>query len=295
MENFRQSLPPLDSLIAFEAAARLGNFTRAADALNVTQSAVSQQIKLLEARLGVALFDRGHRSVTLTAAGRDFENSVTVALGHLSAAAARLRSDAEAEPVTVSVDQSIAALWLPEQIRRVAERVPGLRVRIHASDSLEETLAVPFDLAILHGNGAWPGYESRMVIPETVFPVCAPDYLVRCPHASDPATLTANDLIDFEYVHWNWMNWTIFLGEADLAPLTGARPWRTNSYALALDWARRGLGVSLGWGGLVDEDLRAGRLVRPFETVIETTNGYHVLWRYKNPLSDMAVALRDAL
>ncbi len=139
MHNFRQSLPQLDHLIAFEAAARHGSFTKAAQELNITQSAVSQQIRTLEDRMGIALFKRSHKVVRLTAEGRTFQNSVSVALSHLLSAANTVRgtTNAGGERLHVATDDSIAALWLTPRLHKFQALFPEIILRLTSSDRIE--------------------------------------------------------------------------------------------------------------------------------------------------------------
>ncbi|MEM7172758.1 MAG: LysR substrate-binding domain-containing protein [Pseudomonadota bacterium] len=295
MKSLRSTLPPLDALVTFEAAARLGGFTRAAEELNVTPSAVSQQIRSLEERLGLGLFERGHRSVRLTAAGRQLENSVTVALDHLRAASDRVRASAQDEPVTLAVDQSIAQLWLPARLAAFRSAAGDAPIRVTASDQFEALLDVTHDLAIIHGDGRWDGYDAHMLIPERVFPVASPAFCDANPQVEQPDGLSHADLIEFEYQGWAWMNWTIFASNLGLAAPDSRRVVWTNSYPLAIDAARRGMGVALGWDGLLDQDLSAGTLVRLTDKTARTERGYHVIWRHNARLSERADKLRAAL
>lgn len=295
MPNLRHALPPLDALVTFEAAARLGGFARAAEELNVTPSAVSQQMRILEDRLGLPLFERGHRSVRLTAAGQQFENSVTVALSHLVAASDHVRASAREDPVMLAVDQSIALLWLPERIAALRRAGTARAIRVVATDDFDTVLNAGHDLAIVHGDGTWDGYDNRLLIPESVVPVCSPAYRQNHPELNASDGLITADLIEFEYQRWTWMNWTIFASEAGLPAPPGRRTLYTNSYPMALDAARRGVGIALGWRGLVDADLRSGALVEASATTATTDRGYHLIWRHNTRLDPGAEALRDAL
>ena len=294
MQNFRQSLPQLDHLIAFEAAARHGSFTKAAAELNITQSAVSQQIRTLEERMGVALFERGHRSVRLTTEGRTFQNSVSVALGHLLSAANTVRGGASAQgtPLHVATDDSVAALWLAPRLHKFQALFPDILIRLTASDRIEDCFADPVELAIVHGDGSWPGYECETFIEEEIFPVCAPSYLERIGPVTSAADLTSAALIDLDYERWNWMNWSIWLTENGVGLTGEQRNFQCNAYPLLIEAARNGQGVALGWRYFVDDDLAAGRLVRPLATSLKTRFGYHLVRRYNQPESAQARSFR---
>lgn len=267
---------PLSLLEPFEASARLGSFTRAAKELSVTQSAISQRVRKLEDLMGLKLFDRGHRAVTLTAEGRDLLYGVTVALRHLTAATQSVRSQDNRPLVRLTVDTSIAQLWLLPRLRAYLADPAAARLDLQVSDDPEA--AITADVAILHGDGTWPSYEAHPLFQDEIFPVCSADYLNRHPIQSREDLLTA-DLIDLDYMHWNWLNWGIWFTEVGLDPSQARTVLRTNSYITQLDAARAGLGVALGWRHLLDDDLAQGRLIKPVPDTIGTEYGYFLLIR----------------
>lgn len=297
MQNFRQSLPQLDHLIAFEAAARHGSFTRAADELNITQSAVSQQIRTLEDRMGIALFERSHRVVRLTAEGRTFQNSVSVALSHLLSAANTVRgvSGGAAERLDIATDDSVAALWLAPRLHRFQELHPDIIIRLTSSDRIEECFTETIELAIVHGDGRWPGYECEAFLEEEIFPVCAPVYLDRSDPIATAADLANVDLVDLDYERWNWMNWSIWLTENSVGMARERRKFQCNSYPLVIEAARKGQGVALGWRHFVDDDLLSGTLVRPVSASLKTHYAYYLVRKHNQPESPQAQAFRSWL
>ncbi len=297
MKNFRQSLPQLDHLIAFEAAARHGSFTRAAHELNITQSAVSQQIRTLEDRMGIVLFERSHRVVRLTAEGRTFQNSVSVALSHLLSAANTVRgvSGGASERLDVATDDSVAALWLTPRLYKFQELHPDITVRLTSSDRIEECFTDTTELAIVHGDGRWPGYECEAFLQEEIFPVCAPTYLERSEPISSPADLANVDLVDLDYERWNWMNWSIWLTENGVGLAGERRKFQCNAYPLVIEAARNGQGVALGWRHFVDDDLLSGALVRPVNASLKTHYAYYLVRKHNQPESPQAQAFRSWL
>lgn len=295
MQNFRQSLPQLDLLIAFEAASRHGSFTRAAEELNITQSAVSQQIRTLEQRLGLALFERSHRMVRLSPEGRTFHNSVSVALGHLLNATNALKEGAGSARLHIATDDSVAALWLAPRLQRFQSLFPDIQLRLTASDRPEDCFAENIELSIVHGDGRWSGYECEPLIEEEVFPICAPEYLERMGPLNSITDLHQHQLIDLEYERWSWMNWSIWLTEKN-ASLTGAqRVLQCNAYPIVLQAARQGQGIALGWAGFVDDDLKSGALVRPVQDSLHTRYAYYLVQRYNQPISSQAQAFKEWL
>ena len=175
----KSRLPPLDNLIAFEAAARLLSFTRAAQELNVTQAAVSQQIRNLEQVLGLKLFERVHRAVRLTAAGREYQHTVSASLRHLASATGDIRLSQTQPRLTLGCDQSIAALCLVPRLAEFQALHREVAIRLVASDKTADCLGEDIQVSIIHGKGDWAGYDCQMLFEETVFPVCSPSYLQK--------------------------------------------------------------------------------------------------------------------
>ncbi len=299
MRGRRKDLPPLEFLVAFEAAARLGSFTAAAAELSLTQAAVSRQIRLLEQNLGRSLFTRAHRAVSLTPEGREFQHTVSLALSHVANAAQALRAPAANARLTVAADQSVAALWLLPRLGRFRDAHGEFDLRLVASDLEVDCLAEEVDVAIVHGDGSWPGHQAELLLDEEVFPVCSPAYLARHGPVARPADLLGRVLIDLDDEHWNWINWRVWLTEQDIqSPQDGTGPAGLrrlviNSYPLIVQAARDGLGVALGWKHLVEAPLAAGSLVRPLDEAVRTELGYYLLVRQDRELSPQAAAFRD--
>lgn len=279
MSELARRLPPLDHLVAFEAAARLGSFTLAGNEIAVTQSAVSQRIRQLEATLGVQLFQRGHRSVRLTREGREFQNSVTIALNHVLSAAETIRDPARPVRLGIATDLAVGALWLGRRLHRFQARHPDIAVDLLVTDAPNAGFAPEVDIAILHGTGTWPGYRSELLFPERIFAVCAQGYAARLPSGSDLDALARADLLDFSYEHWHWMNWTIWLTELGQPVSALNRRLVCNNYDLVIEAARNAQGVALGWQHFVDEDLLEQRLVMACPAVVETDLAYFVAVR----------------
>ena len=293
MQNASSRLSSLDPLIAFEAAARLSSFALAAKELDVTASAVSQQIKALEQNLGVPLFTRKHRSVHLTDKGREFSSSVSVALVHLRNAAVDLSRTPELDEVVLAADTSMTAHWVMPRLNRLESTLSGCSIRIYATDVRDDLLKSDFHIAIVHGEGNWRGYESALLFEENVFPVCSPSYLEHAMDKPDVAQLPNCDLLDLEYEHWHWMNWTIWLTESGLPMPSRRRKITSNNYPSLIDAAKNGLGFALGWEHLHDEDLKSGSLVAPFQDSVKTRYGYHLVWPYNRTMPSTVQAVRD--
>ena len=276
MQSLSKRLPPLDTLIAFEAAARLGSFTLAAGELNLTQAAISQRIRNLEEALGARLFDRAHRSVLLNEAGREYQHTVSMALGHLASASNNLGYSLDVERLTIAVDQSVGHLWLSGRLQEFCDDHSDLTVRLIVSDDLEKCLISEVDVAIVFGGDGVSGFQCNRLFPEEVFPVCSPAYLDKLGQVNSLEDLLKADLIELEDERWDWMNWDIWMTRVLGESLPTSRMLQIGSYPLVVDAACQGCGVALGWSGLVDNLLEEGLLVRLIERSVATENGYNI-------------------
>src|ERR1700756_3428670 len=179
-------LPSLNGLRAFEAAARLLSFTLAASELNVTQTAISHQIRRLEEELGIRLFIRKNRALALTPQARDYLPGVRAAFNDLRLATDRLLRKDEDNVLTISTLASLAAKWLLPRLSTFQEAHPGIDVRITTSTSLVDFKGGDVDAAIRYGRGNWPGVRAQWLMADELFPVCSPALLkgdkpLRCP------------------------------------------------------------------------------------------------------------------
>lgn len=292
---FKSRLPPLDPLIAFESAARLLSFTRAAEELHLTQAAISQQIRALEDSLQVKLFTRSHRAVQLTNAGREYQHSVVAVLRQLAGATMDIRNVEIAAQLVLGCDQSFATQWLRPRLAELRRLMPEVSIRIVASDDDAECLAHEVQFSVLHGDGDWPGMHAQRLFDEVVFPVCSPGYAPAVEADNWIEWLLQAQLIDLADSHRNWMNWRLWLGGNGIDEPIANRRLEINSYPLVIDAACDGLGVALGWGHLVDDLIAEGRLVKPFEASLQTEFGYYLLQRDNRDEDEIAGRFRDWL
>ena len=266
-------LPPMNTLRAFEAAARHLSFTLAADELHITQAAVSHQIKTLEEALGVRLFRRLNRAIRLTEEGQEFVGEVRKALGHLAMAVERIATPAAGGPLTVSVLPSFAAKWLVPRLGRFSRKHPEIEVRISPSIQLTDFQREDVDMGVRYGKGDYPGLHSLRLMTEDIFPVCSPALLEGPEPLDCPADLRRHTLLhDDAYV--DWAMWLLAAGVEDIDPRQG--PYFTDS-ALVIQAAVEGQGIALARGALAAGDIASGRLVRPFDIAIPTEYAYYVV------------------
>lgn len=288
MRPLRRLAPNLSVFYAFEAAARLGGFARAAAELGVTQSAVSQSVRALEDALGVALFDRVGRRVRLTEAGCRLQSEASLALSRLEAAALSLGPSTS---VVFSGSTAFVAWWLAPRLGRLNAAHPDLDLRLATTDRDVDLGEAGAALGVRFGDGAFAGYESRLLAEEVVFPICAPG-LFSGPGqgARDKEAWTRLPLIHLEEPHrpaFDWRDWE----RAQNTPHR-AGGLRINDYALVLQAALEGQGVAIGWAHLVDPLIAQGRLAPASAHQVRTGLGFHLVHR-PEPLSPAVAALRD--
>ncbi len=289
----RKQLPLLSTLLAFEAAGRLASFTRAAGELNISQAAVSKQIKQLEDHVGTRLFTRRHRSVELTTEGREFLHTTVTALTHLRDATLELRAAEAPSRLCIAVDESIGHLWLMPRLRHLLEAMPQTTFHFVVSDAEPRLLAGDVDVAILHGENAWPTHDARLLFREEVFPVCHPSLLQDLGPMQTPSDILKARLIDLEDENWTWINWRIWLTDHGVSMPATHRALTFGSYPLVLEAARQGLGMALAWRNLIEDDLAKGTLARPVLAEVPTRFGYYMVWQRAKPPSQHALHFMD--
>ena len=274
-------LPPLNALRAFEAAARHLSFTRAAEELNVTQAAISHQVKALEERLGVRLFRRLNRALLLSEAGQGYLPPVRDALDAIAEATERLVARDGSGALTVSINPSVAAMWLVPRLMRFRAAHPEIDVRISADDRLADFARDDVDLAIRYGRGVYPGLHVVRLMTEDVFPVCSPALLggpnpLRRPEDLRHLTLLHDDPIDVASgeAMADWRMWLLAARVEGVDPVRGPAFSHSN---LLLQAAIDGQGVALGRTLLVAAEIAAGRLVKPFELSLPASFAYYIV------------------
>lgn len=273
-------LPALSALRAFEAAARLKSFSKAADELNVTPAAISHQIHTLEADLGVSLFHRQSRSVELTASARLLLPGLSDAFAGIQAAVRRLRAHNDTGTLTVTASPSLAAKWLVMRLHRFQEEYPDIDVRISTSDAVADLTRGDFDLAIRYGSGRYAGLDVELLLKNEVFPACSPRLLDEArPPLRVPADLLHHALIHDQAVDRDplaptWAMWLKAAGVHD----PPAHPGLTFSVGyMALDAAIAGHGIALAYSTIAAADIGAGRLVRLFSLALPDLFAYYIV------------------
>ena len=278
MSDVRNVLPPLDYFVAFEAAAQLGSFAAASRRLNISETAISRKVRLLEQHYNLPLFARGHRSVSLTHRGVELLVKVEGSLGILRKTSREMISQNGTKTVNLAATNSVAALWLMPRLKKFTTKYEHVSIALTASDNDTECLSDGIDLSILRGDGIWPGHKAMRLFGETVFPVCAPSYVASNPGCTSIEALADLDLIEVRNAHVEWMDWKRWFGLRGVSDATVEGKAIFNTYPLAIQAAADGFGVALGWENLVDHLLETRQLVRPLGRIsVRTKSGYYLL------------------
>jgi LysR family glycine cleavage system transcriptional activator len=270
----RRSLPPLNAVRAFEAAARLGSFKEAAIELGVTHGAVSQQVRLLEAWLSTpSLFRRSIRRVVLTPAGAALLAEVGPALDRIAAAVQQhreRRGDPPAAVLRVNALATFSLRWLLPRMNQFRAEHPDIEVRLTTSNDPLDALPESFDVVIRGGPDTFHGFASRFLLSERRLPVCNPSLFAQLPLA-DVADLSRHTLLHVTSMPRLWRDWLTEAGQPALEP---AASLTFDHFYLTIQAALDGLGVAMGPTALIADDLAAGRLVTPFPKISLPARSY---------------------
>ncbi|MCK1738822.1 transcriptional regulator GcvA [Bradyrhizobium sp. 138] len=283
-------LPSLNGLRAFEAAARHLSFTLAASELNVTQTAISHQIRRLEEELGIRLFIRQNRALALTPEARDYLPGVRAAFNDLRLATDRLLRKDDDKVLTVSTIASLAAKWLLPRLTDFQERHPGIDVRITTSTSLVDFQRDNVDAAIRYGRGQWPGLRADWLMADELFPVCSPSLL-----RGDKPLRRPEDLKDHVLLHTtSGDDWRLWLTAAGLPAGLSRQPGITLDMTLmTVQAAIDGMGVAMGRTSYVQDDIAKGRLVVPFKIALPADAGFYLVSPEGRREAPKLIAFRD--
>jgi LysR family transcriptional regulator, glycine cleavage system transcriptional activator len=270
-------LPSLNGLRAFEAAARHLSFTQAASELNVTQTAISHQIRRLEEELGIRLFIRKNRALALTPQARDYLPGVRAAFNDLRLATDRLLRKDDDNVLTISTLASLAAKWLLPRLSTFQETHPGIDVRITTSTGLVDFRNGDVDAAIRYGRGHWPGIRADWLMADELFPVCSPALLKGDRPLKCPQDLAHHTLLHTTSGYED--DWRLWLTAAGLPADISSKP-TTATFDLifmTLQAAIDGTGVAMGRTSYVQDDIAKGRLVVPFKIALPADAGFYLV------------------
>ncbi len=284
MTNAHRPLPPLDLLRGFESAARHLSFTRAAAELFVTQSAVSRQIQALEEFVGMALFERRHKSLALTEAGAAYYRTVAAALDLLREATRKLREARTGHVLTVTTTVSFASIWLVPRLARFRKDHPGIDVRITATHEVVDMDREGIDLAVRDCplDQVPPG--ATYLVGEQLAAVCTPGYVkeskaARRPMAK-PEDLGHHVLLNFHDPHgrWPWLSWAAWFEARGIENLAAHAALSFDQYDQVVQATLHGQGISLGRMTLVEQYIREKKLVPLFGGARRVSRAFHAIY-----------------
>jgi len=270
----RRSLPPLNWLRTFEASARTLSFTSAAAELNLTQAAVSKQIKLLEQYLREPLFYRKARSLTLTRVGAAYLPKVREAIELLAETTEEVFGARRSEILTVRVTIGFSVNWLGPRLVRYYRRHPDRPVRIVSSVWNDEFDREHFDLDIRYGNGDWPGFRTDRLSWEALTPLCSPTLLDGPRPLRRPSDLRHHDLLHVLGYEEGWAAWFKAAGIDDI---NIGRGFQFDTALVAHEVAATGAGVVLGRRSMIEGERHSGRLVAPFALSVPIDEAFYLI------------------
>lgn len=268
------SLPSLNALRAFEAAARHGSMSLAADELHVTAGAVSQQIRELERDLGVQLFIRKPRQITLTETGAQLFPAARSAFRILRDASDKARARSGTAVLTVSCTSGFASQWLLPRLSRFEKLHPHVNVRISASNRVLDFRQDRIDLAIRHGLGRWPGLASERLVDDELTPVCSPNHMREKGPFATPGDLHRATLLHDEHRH-DWALWLVAAGAPEVDASVG--PVFVDGVG-AIEAAKADHGMALVRHSMVERELTEGQLAAPFQQGLKSDLAYYLAY-----------------
>ncbi len=296
MRSLRFLVPSAGALIVFETAGRLQSFTAAGRELGMSQAAVSQAIRSLEAQLGVSLFRREHRKVVLTDAGRRFFADVTLGLSHIRKSAEELRSFATETHVTLAGSTAFASFWMMPKLQRIRNDLPDIELRLQSADRDLDLLTEGIPLGIRGGQPEdWPEYDCAFLAEEEIIAVAGTRYEEIAGLPNTPEELLSHRLIHLEEPYRDAIDWADWLASAGVQAPRPLRGLVINDYALVMQAAIEGQGIALGWTHLTEHMVGAGLLQRVTDHTLKTGKAFYVVWHKTRTLSDPAKQVRDWL
>ena len=280
-------LPPLAALRAFEAAARLENFSRAADEIHVTHGAVSHQVRALEAFVGVRLFTREGRGVVLTGDGRALAAEIRAALAQIGAAAETIRRRAQSNRLTISVLPSFGSRWLMPRIGGFMAAHPDWEINIDSSAALADFARDGIDVAVRFGRGPWPGLGGEWLMDDEYILAASPK-LNRGRLPRRPDQLARYPLLRADAEPWR--AWCTAAGVDLKLPNTGVD---YQDMGVMLQAAIEGQGIILTRHTIAAAEIEKGTLVQLFDVAVPSSLAYWIVWPDAMPESDRVLAFRD--
>ena len=286
------NIPPLNALRVFESVARLKSFSKAADELHVSQSAVSRQISLLESYLDVQFFYRDRAGIRLTELGQQYFEGIQPAFERIVAATRGLTAKVEDEPIRIRVYSTFAARWLMHRLPRLQKAHPDLRIRISTAVAPVDFSTERVDASIQLGKGDWEGLRSDFLFADELRPVCRPKLVSGMPTGRTPSDVFKHRLIHSRYRKQDWADW---FASAGIEYTMEEDPFMLPSSLLAYQAAQDGLGIAIAQIRMVEQELRSGTLIYFCEHTLVRDLGYYLVSSPNSLLEHKISRLRDWL
>jgi LysR family glycine cleavage system transcriptional activator len=291
----RKNLPPSNALLVFEAAGRHMNFTRAATELEVTQSAVSRQIQLLEEFLGFPVFQRQSRGLMLTPEGERLHRAVGMGLEHIANVSSDLRRQRDPGELTVATSVTFASYWLMARIAKFRASHPEIDIRLVASSPVYDLTSEGIDVAVRYGGGEWPAVDAVRLFDNEIWPVCSPRYIEKTGPIEKKSDLLRHSLLHLSKFDRNWVTWDSFLREIGVEGETSGRGFTFDNYLVLIQSTLRGEGIALCGRRLAEDFIEQGDLLRPIDAALGSDRGFWLLRPKEGPLSEQAQQFYDWL
>ena len=277
MRNLRFKLPPLNSLVIFEAAARYLSFTLAGEELRISREAVSRQIRSLESFVDQKLFVRLHRALELTDAGIKLQATVSDSLNAVAGTVTELKDQEASGSVVVSASVAIASFWLTPRLPRFRKAYPDTSIHMKVMDDPGNMRHDGINIGLRYGDGTWPGLSATRLFDVDSTPVCSAGYLDNTPALSTPADLCRHTLLNLDGPSHASEGWGWWLKAFDAPSPASSQVIGFDNYANVIQTAMNGQGVALGFTGLIDELLEDGQLIAPMKERLGRSMGVYVV------------------
>ena len=298
MSNIWTKISSPRQLIIFEAAARLGSFSRAAEELNMQQPSVSAAIKQIESDLNITLFYRSHRRVDLTAAGDRLYAGVASGLTDIENAIRAVQESTRPDHVTLSTSSAFSFYWMMPRMARLHDQLPDIDLRMQNSDRDPDLDIENISLAIRIGGGNWAGYDAAKLADEILYPVASPMVMATARNLRSIPNLLHQRLIHLEEPireRPTWSDWFTHhnITNEEMKQHRLDSGLRLNDYALVLQAAISGEGFATGWDHIVSTMIDRNVLAARKEWAWNTGRGVYLVWSVKKQLSPAAIQVRD--
>jgi LysR family glycine cleavage system transcriptional activator len=269
----KQKLPPLNALRAFEASARLMSVQQAARELNVTPSAVSQQVHNLERWVGFPLLERGSRKLFPTAQGKAYQGALASAFEQIAEATASLSAGRASQSICITCTPGFTVQWLVPRLQNFQDKHPEIDVRIDASTRMVDLRGEDVDLGVRHGLGRYPGLVAEKLLDDDLIPAASPDLLTGRKRVRVPNDLTKHALLHIE-TRDDWRMWL----QAHGVDIDWRRGPLLVDTAIGIQAAVAGKGIILARRSLIADELGTGRLVAPLAQSLNTGTAYFLVY-----------------